>query len=84
MSVQNEPTFYGPELIGVLQEIFDLAWQEINAIPDYPISDGHADKRRNDLAEMIILAHRSGLRPEEIKKAVLGDIAHKRSNGNGG
>jgi hypothetical protein len=31
-----------------------------------------ADERRTDLAQMIILAHRSGIPPEKIKNIVLG------------
>ena len=72
MSSQIESRIYGPELLAVLQEIFDQVWQELNST-GYA-TDRYADQRRNDLAQMIILAHRSGLQPDEIKAAVLRDM----------
>lgn len=64
---------YGPEIIRVLQEVFDAAWTEM-AAREGSVSSEEADKRRSDLAQMILLEHRSGLSPEEIKAAVLGQI----------
>jgi hypothetical protein len=69
---------YDPELVGVLQEIFDLAWQQISSTSAYPGAGENADTRRNDLAQMIILAHRSGLQPEEIKAVLLSEITSVR------
>jgi hypothetical protein len=60
---------YSPDLIRALQAIFDHTWQEISATRSSPET---ADARRNDLAQMIILAHKSGLQPDEIKQALLG------------
>jgi hypothetical protein len=68
------PSIHDPVVLRGLQEIFDLAWNAINSTPDAPITGENADKRRHDLAEMIILAHKSGLQPEEIKAAILGEI----------
>jgi hypothetical protein len=62
-----------PELTGALKDIFDLAWQEIHSASGCLAAGDNADKRRDDLALMIILAYRSGLQPEEIKAALLGD-----------
>jgi hypothetical protein len=67
-----------PELTGALKDIFDLAWQQIHSARDYPATGDNADKRRDDLAQMIILAYRSGLQPEEIKAALLGNLNSKR------
>ena len=52
-------------LRGPLREIFELAWQEMAA------ANGDAEQRRNDLAQMILLAHRSGVTPEQIRASVL-------------
>ena len=56
------------ELLGELQKIFDQAWQEIAASGHS--SDQEAERTRADLAQMIMLAHRSGLAPEAIRLAV--------------
>jgi hypothetical protein len=57
----------GIHLVKVLQEVFDEVWQEIE-----PKSEGHNDdERRSELARRIILAHQSGLKPHEIKTAIL-------------
>jgi hypothetical protein len=62
--------FYEPELVGALQEVFDRAWKEINATLSQPGSVKSAEQRRNDLAQMILLAHRSGMQPEQISTAL--------------
>jgi hypothetical protein len=71
-----------PETLRALQEVFDVTWSEINSTPDNtPTGDRAGDgsgNRRNDLAQMIILAHQSGLRPEEIRTAILGEITASR------
>ena len=55
------------ELVRTLQEIFDQIWQEIE-----PKVDGRdTDEQRSELARQIIKAHKSGLKPEEIKAAIL-------------
>jgi hypothetical protein len=72
-----------PELAGALQDVFEAAWREINLAYYPPLSDGNAQARRSDLARMIILAHQSGLQPDEIKRAILGDIARSRGKGDG-
>jgi hypothetical protein len=63
---------YNPDLIRALQAVFDDAWQEISATH---CALEHADATRNDLAQMIILAHKCGLEPDEIKLAILGKAA---------
>jgi hypothetical protein len=62
--------FYEPELVGALQEVFDRAWKEINANSSRSGSVKAAVQRRNDLAQMILLAHRSGMQPEQISTAL--------------
>ena len=61
--------YFDPDLLGQLQAIFDQAWQEIG-------NNGHSsgkdvERTRTDLAQMIILAHRSGLSPPAIKRAIM-------------
>jgi hypothetical protein len=72
--------FYEPELVGVLQEVFDRAWKEINATLSQPGSVKSAEQRRNDLAQMILLAHRSGMQPDQISRA-LRAITSSRNKG---
>jgi hypothetical protein len=67
-------TYFEPEILRILQAVFDEIWQEISALPGRAVTEKDADGRRTDLAQMIILAHRSGLPPERIKNAVLGRI----------
>jgi hypothetical protein len=67
-------SYFAPEVLSALQAIFDEAWQEINVQPAHAVTANEADARRTDLAQMIILAHRSGMPPERIKDAVLGRI----------
>ena len=64
--------YFEPDLLAALQAIFDEAWQEISAMPGAVGDD--EDERRTDLAQMIILAHKSGMPLERIKDAVLGRI----------
>jgi hypothetical protein len=74
--VVAQSTFSGidePDLTGALKEIFDLAWQQIHSARGNAAAGDTADKRRSDLALMIILANRSGLQPEEIRAALLRD-----------
>jgi hypothetical protein len=52
-------------LRGPLREIFELAWQEMT------VANGDSEQRRNDLTQMILLAHRSGLALEQLRAAVL-------------
>jgi hypothetical protein len=70
----NHEAYFEPELLGILQAIFDETWQEICAVPGFAAVVHDADEQRTDLAQMIILAHRSGIPPERIKDAVLGRI----------
>ena len=74
MAMSSFKAYFEPESLAALQAIFDEAWQEINALPGRAVTAKDADERRTDLAQMIILAHRSGLPPERIKDAVLGRI----------
>jgi len=59
--------FSEPELLGELQKIFDQAWRDIAASG---LPSSQAEKTRVDLAQMIMLAHRSGLSLDAIRQAV--------------
>jgi hypothetical protein len=73
VAMSSFKTFFDPESLAVLQSIFDDIWQEISAVPGgRAVTANDADERRTDLAQMIILAHKSGVPPERIKAAVLG------------
>ena len=72
MANSNYNSYFGPESLGELQAVFDEAWDEISALPGRAVTATEADERRTDLAQMIILAHRSGIPPEKIKNIVLG------------
>ena len=72
MAMSGFKAYFEPESLAVLQAIFDEVWQEISALPGRAVTAKDADERRCDLAQMIILAHRSGVPPERIKAAVLG------------
>jgi hypothetical protein len=74
VAFSNYEAYFDPELLRTLQAIFDEAWQEICALPGRAAPAEDADTQRSDLAEMIILAHRSGLPLERIKEVVLGRI----------
>jgi hypothetical protein len=69
---------YEPRLLAALQEIYDVAWQEIQAFPNVLVAAENKDKRQAELAQMIILAHRSGMPPEETKTALLTEISSFR------
>jgi hypothetical protein len=74
VAASNFASYFDPELLRKLQGIVDQAWQEINALPGRAVTSEDVDSRRTDLAQMVILAHKSGLPPERIKDAVLGGI----------
>jgi hypothetical protein len=65
-------SYLEPQLLAALQKVFDEAWQEINLLPGRAATARDAAERRTDLAQMIFLAHKSGIPPERIKDAVLG------------
>ena len=65
-------SFLEPELLTALQTIFDEVWKETNLLPGRAATARDAAERRTDLAQMIFLAHKSGIPPERIKDAVLG------------
>jgi hypothetical protein len=67
-------SYLDPEVLSALQAIFDEAWKEINGQPTCDLTTKEANERRTDLAQMLILAHRSGMSPARIKNAVLGRI----------
>jgi hypothetical protein len=56
-----------PELVRTLQQIFDDIWQELEA----KVDERDTDEQRSELARQIIEAHKSGLKPEKIKAAIL-------------
>jgi hypothetical protein len=51
----------------VLQEVFDDIWQELEP----RIDERDTDKQRSKLARHVIMAYQKGLKPEEIKAAIL-------------
>jgi hypothetical protein len=65
-------SYLEPQLLAALQKVFDEAWREINPLPGRAATARDAAERRTDLAQMIFLAHKSGIPPERIKDAVLG------------
>ena len=67
MRDQTKAMMRGIHLVKVLQEVFEEVWQELEPKTE----DHNADERRNELARQIILAHRNGLKPHEIKTAIL-------------
>jgi pyruvate/2-oxoglutarate dehydrogenase complex dihydrolipoamide dehydrogenase (E3) component len=58
---------YEPGLLGPLQAIFDQIWQEVEPI----LGAEDAERKRTELARMIVLAHRSGVKLEDIRATVL-------------
>lgn len=69
----HQRQFISPQLMKELQEIFDLAWQEINPLPDDDDLDGeNATQLRNELA-LRIMSSRS-LEPVTIRETVLQEI----------
>ena len=72
MPMSSFQAYFEAESLAALQRTFDEVWHEINALPGRAATAKEADERRTDLAQMIILAHRSGIPPERIKDAVLG------------
>ena len=61
---------YEPELLRTFQQIFEEVWQEVEP----RTVNGNGDEQRSELARLIVLAHRRGLNPQEIKTAVLAEI----------
>jgi hypothetical protein len=66
---------YEPEILGTLQRVFDQIWQEIE--PNLDPSD--AELKRTEVARMIVLAHRSGVKLEDIRTTVLSSPLLERS-----
>jgi hypothetical protein len=66
--------FFDSTSLGALQQIFDFAWKEIRSRPGSLFGIENDEQRQNDLAQMIILALRSGMQPEEIKASILGRV----------
>jgi hypothetical protein len=64
--------FVGPEKLRALQEIFDMAWQEINALDPRRIDGDNASWLRNELAAAIMSA--GDLEPAIIKEEILHKI----------
>ena len=51
----------------VLQEVFDDIWQELEP----KVDERDTNKQRSELARHIITAYQRGLKPAEIKVAIL-------------
>jgi hypothetical protein len=64
--------FMGPEKLGALQEIFHVAWQEINALDPGRMDGDNASRLRNELAAAIMSA--SNQEPLVIKEEILQKI----------
>jgi hypothetical protein len=64
--------FVGPEKLRAWQEIFDMAWQEINALDPRRMDGDNASWLRNELAAAIISA--GDLEPTVIKEEILQKI----------
>jgi hypothetical protein len=71
MAMSSFKTYFDPESLAALQTIFDESWQAMNALPGRAVTGREAEEQRTDLAQMIIMAHNSGMAPERIKAAVL-------------
>jgi hypothetical protein len=81
----HQRQFVNPQLMKELQEIFDLAWQEIIALPDNDpegedddLDSENAPQLRNELAQ-IIMSSRS-LEPATIRETVLQEIRTGKLN----
>jgi hypothetical protein len=77
-ALDTQSSFVSPESLNELQEIFDLAWEEINAMVDRIGSENANDSRRK-LAEAIMAARMDD--PELIKQAALQEIRSRSING---
>jgi hypothetical protein len=72
MVTEIVPGVLDSEMLKALQEVFDYAWKELVSWPDGLSLGETLEMRRNELAAMIMLAHRSGLNPDEIVDAIRG------------
>jgi hypothetical protein len=68
----HQRQFVGPQLMNDLQEIFDLAWQEISAQPDIDLDEVIATQLRSELAKTIMSSR--SLDPATIRETVLQEI----------
>lgn len=64
--------FVGPEKLRALQEIFDLAWEEINVFNLRRMDSDNASGLRNELAAAIISV--GDMEPTVIKEEILQKI----------
>jgi hypothetical protein len=71
-----QPKFVSPERLKQLQDIFDLAWREINALIEKGIEGDKANRLRNELAKTIIAAR--NMEPAMIKETVLYKIRTRK------
>jgi hypothetical protein len=71
-----QPKFVNPERLKQLQEIFDLAWQEISALTESGIEGDNANRLRNELAKTIIAAQ--NMEPALIRETVLYKIRMRK------
>jgi hypothetical protein len=72
----SQPKFLSPERLNELQEIFDLAWREINALTDNGIQGENAARLRNELAKTIMSAR--NMEPAMIKETVVYKIRTRK------
>ena len=66
---------FSPERVSTFQNIFDSAWADLVTSGSPLTQYVNAEATRNALARHIIALGRTGLSPEEIKRAVLKDVA---------
>lgn len=66
---------YSPERVSVFQNIFDSAWEDLVRSGSPLAEYVNAEATRNALARRILALGSTGLSPDEIKRAVLEDVA---------
>lgn len=66
---------YSPERVSVFQNIFDSAWEDLVRSGSPLAEYVNAEATRNALARRILALGNTGLSPDEIKRAVLEDVA---------
>jgi hypothetical protein len=66
---------YSPERVSMFQNIFDSAWEDLVTSGSPLAQYVNAEATRNALARHILALGNTGMSPEEIKRAVLKDVA---------
>jgi hypothetical protein len=66
---------YSPEKVNLFQNIFDSAWEDLVTSGSPLAQYVNAEATRTALARRIIAHGNSGMTPDEIKQAVLKEVA---------